>query len=100
MLDDPPTRAPILRQEGPMVNSSWSLWFKDVADKSVRVDQISSQGTTNPPTRAEIVAAFGTPEEAGEGFDGIIDSLGLGNVVYRCTVVNNEWFMSELTKAV
>ena len=62
----------------------------------------SVDNVSDPPTDAELDAAFGDPTVVGDGFIGILDDNDAGTDVYICftTGVAGEWFYIKGTKAV
>lgn len=64
----------------------------------------STANVSDPPTDAEIDAAFGAPITLGAGFIGIIDDndAGADGDVWLCTTTGTdaEWFYVSMTKAV
>jgi hypothetical protein len=59
----------------------------------------STANVTNPPLKAEITGAFGTPAEVDSGWIGIIDDNGAGTAVYLCVSDGSDWWYESLTKA-
>jgi hypothetical protein len=60
----------------------------------------STDNVSNPPTDAEIDAAFGTPATVGEGFRGTINDNG-GNVnVWGVASTGTTWHYWAMTLAV
>lgn len=55
---------------------------------------------SNPPTDAELDAAFGTPATVGQGWATIIDDGGAGNNFWRIYSDGTNWWHSAFTKAV
>lgn len=64
--------------------------------------KFSTDNVTDPPTDAEIDAAFGTPATVGSGFLGVIDDNAGGGSgdVWACFSNGSAWFYVGLTKAV
>jgi hypothetical protein len=62
----------------------------------------STNNVSDPPSDAEIDAAFGTPAQVGGGFIGVIDDNGGGvsGDVWLCVSNSSAWFYVGLTKAV
>jgi len=77
-------------------------WFGDVCDFSESGGRtiVSEANTSNPPTDANLDAAFGTPANAGSGFFGILDDNGADANVYLCFTNGTSWWYVTATKAV
>jgi hypothetical protein len=60
----------------------------------------SEANVSNPPTAAEITAAFGSPADLSAQFAGIINDNGAGTNAWLVFVVDTDWFYQALTKAV
>lgn len=57
---------------------------------------LSDANVSNPPTDAEITAAFGTQSD---GFEGLIDDNGAGTTVWRVIRKNSKWWYWSTTEA-
>lgn len=67
--------------------------------KSVRA-RVSVANVTDPPTLAEIEAAYGTAAVAGSGFIGILDDNNASANIFIVFTNGTDWFYSaKLTKA-
>jgi hypothetical protein len=53
---------------------------------------VSTAETSNPPTSAELDAAFGRKEEKRDGFAAWVDSSGTGQLVCLVACVQNKWW--------
>lgn len=67
---------------------------------NVRNQTVQSTNVSNPPTDAELDAAFGTPATVGAGYTVIIDDNGAGSNFYECISDGSNWWISTFTKAV
>jgi hypothetical protein len=61
---------------------------------------VSTADVSNPPTDAELDAAFGTPAEAGAGFLRLIDDNAAGAHLYLVASDGSNWWVFAGTKAV
>lgn len=59
----------------------------------------ADDAVANPPTSADIDAAFGTPSMVGEGYTAILDNNGAGTNVYLVSSDGTNWWYETLTKA-
>jgi len=73
--------------------------LKDLANGVLEL-QVSSADTANPPTDAELDAAFGTPANTGTGFLALLDDAGGDANVYLVATNGTSWWYATLTKAV
>jgi hypothetical protein len=60
----------------------------------------SDANTANPPTDAQLDAAFGTPAAVGDGYLALLDDAGTGNAVYLVASDGTNWWHLLMTKAV
>lgn len=60
---------------------------------------VSTYSVSNPPTDAELDAAYGTPAAVGSGFTSILDDNGAGSDVYTVASDGTNWWYTPLTKA-
>lgn len=60
---------------------------------------LSHGNVSNPPTDAELDTLFGTPRQAGSGFEIILDDNGDGANVYKVWSDGSNWWYDTLTKA-
>jgi len=58
---------------------------------------ISTYDSSNPPSEADVIAAFGTQPS---GFIGLLDDNGANTNVYICMYNGTSWWYTALTKAV
>jgi len=70
----------------------------DATTSGIRVP-VSTADTSNPPTDAELDAAFGTPATVGTGFFAILDDAGAGTAVYHVSSDGTNWWYTTATKA-
>ena len=61
---------------------------------------VDTTDVTNPPTDAELDAAFGTPASNGTGWTTYLDDNGAGTAFYQIVSDGTNWFVSTYTKAV
>ena len=61
--------------------------------------KVSTDDTANPPTEAELVAAFGAAATVGAGFTAVLDDAGGGNNVYLVVSDGTNWWHVAMTKA-
>ena len=59
----------------------------------------SNISSSDAPSLAEIVAAFGSAATVGAGYLGIIDDAGAGSNCVLCVSDGTNWFYAALTKA-
>ena len=59
----------------------------------------STADVSNPPTDAELDAAFGTPATVGPGFVALLNDAGAGTHVYLVASTGATWHYIELTLA-
>ena len=55
---------------------------------------------SNPPTDAELDAAFGTPADVGEGWYCWIDDNNLGLTIWHVASVNTQWVYRQYSVAI
>ena len=55
----------------------------------------STAETSNPPTSAELDAAFGRKEDKRDGFAGWVDSSGTGQLVCLVICIQNKWWYAR-----
>lgn len=94
------------------VTGAPKLWWDESEDALAMTHRLSlpegvqtkyaTDDVSDPPTDAELDAAFGDPTEVGPGFVGILDDNGAGLYCYICwtTGTAGEWFYLAGTKAV
>ena len=73
-------------------------FFRGIDDSPIL--RISTNNVSNPPTAAEITAAFDSPANLSDGWAGIIDDNNAVTTVWLVTVVSGSWFYELLIKAV
>lgn len=69
----------------------------------LRTDPVVATDSTdvsNPPTDAELDAAFGTPATVGAGFTALLDDAGGDSNVYLVMSNGTSWWYAAMTKAV
>jgi len=59
-----------------------------------------TDNVSNPPTDAELDAAFGTPATVGSGFVAILNDAGAGAHVYLVASTGAAWYHVEFTLAI
>jgi hypothetical protein len=59
----------------------------------------STDNVSNPPTAAEITAAFDAPATVGAGYAGVINDDGAGANVWFCVSDGSDWWHTLMTKA-
>lgn len=64
------------------------------------IQNVDTTDVSNPPTDAELDAAFGTPATVGTGFTTYIDDNGAGANFYQCVSDGTNWWTFTATKAV
>ncbi len=62
--------------------------------------KVSTADVSNPPTDAELDAAFGTPATVGSGFVALVDDNDAGTAMYLVASDGTNWWHAALTKAV
>jgi hypothetical protein len=62
--------------------------------------QVSTDNVSDPPTDAELDAAFDTPANLGAGFIGIVDDNSGDTDVWLCYTSDTSWYYLQGTKAV
>ena len=62
--------------------------------------KVSIANTANPPTNAELVAAFGAAATVGKGYTAILNDNNGGTAEYVCWSDGTNWFYAAGTKAV
>ena len=79
----------------------------DIAALDARVDVLetyqmpnSDANVSNPPTDAELDAAFGLPAVVGDGYIAILDDAGTHTAVWFIASDGAAWWHGALTKAV
>lgn len=60
----------------------------------------SDANVSNPPTDAELDAAFGTPAAVGDGYVALVDDAGGSTAVWLVASDGSAWWYELLTKAV
>ncbi len=86
--------AATVNEVGRVTNAGiWDLTFAGMRTK------LSTDNTANPPTKAQLTSAFGSPSTVGSGFIGIIDDNGAHTNEYICWSDGTEWFYATGTKA-
>ena len=67
--------------------------------ESIRVKQVV-HNVTNPPTAAELTAAFGAaPAVLGDGFLGLVDDSDSANM-YSCVIISGAWYWGQVQACV
>ena len=61
---------------------------------------VDASNVSNPPTAAELTAAFGDPATLAHGTVRLVDDAGAGTAVWLVCAVNGAWWYELLTKAV
>lgn len=95
------------------MNKVWEDILKQFRDIRARVNKLetwepfsnsaplSTNDVTNPPSDAELDAAFGDAASlALDPYIAIIDDAGATTTVWLCVATNGAWFYTQLTKAV
>jgi len=77
------------------INKDALAWFGGGIRTKVDVSDIA-----DPPTDANLDAAFGTPAALGDGFIGIVDDNSGDTDVWLCYTSDTSWFYLQGTKAV
>ena len=79
----------------------------DITALDARIDVLetyqmpnSDANVSNPPTDAELDAAFGQPAAVGDGYIAILDDNGAGTNVWFIASDGANWWHGALTKAV
>ena len=79
----------------------------DIAALDTRIDALetyqmptSDANVSNPPTDAELDAAFGQPAVVGDGYIAFVDDAGASAQVWLVTSDGGAWWHGQLTKAV
>lgn len=72
----------------------------DIAQLETYQMPTSDANVSNPPTDAELDAAFGTPAAVGDGYIAFVDDAGAGTAVYLVSSDGTNWWHGLLTKAV
>jgi len=87
------------------------MWLADPVLKFFKTDghamhnvdkrqRVSVLNVSNPPTDAELDAAFGTPAQVGKDFNILIDDNNADGNVYMVRSNGTSWWYTTLTKAV
>lgn len=73
-----------------------------VVNQYLSAVSFSDNNIADPPTEANINAAFGLASDVGRGFIGVIDdnAAGVSGDVWLCVSNGSAWFYESLTKAV
>lgn len=71
-----------------------------VRHKDHAIVKVSTTNVSNPPTDAELDAAFGSPADLPDGYMRLIDDNGSGSNFWGVATVNGVWCYWALTKAV
>ena len=79
----------------------------DITALDARIDVLetyqmptSDANVSDPPTDAQLDAAFGTPAVVGDGYIAILDDAGAGAAVWFIASDGTNWWHGALTKAV
>lgn len=72
----------------------------DIAQLETYQMPTSDANVSDPPTDAELDAAFGTPAAVGDGYIAFVDDNGTSAKVWLVTSDGGAWWYEELTKAV
>lgn len=86
---DPPTDTQSL-----VWDATGGVWVPGTPPIPLATDNVS-----NPPTDAELDAAFGTPAAVGAGFARVLDDGGDDTTVYLVTSNGTSWWFVAMTKA-
>lgn len=73
-------------------------YFKGIDDSPIM--RVSTANVSNPPTAAQITAAFDSPANLSDGWTAIIDDDNAHTAVWLVTAVGGSWWYELLTKAV
>jgi hypothetical protein len=73
--------------------------LQDLANDGTILIRTSTANTSNPPTDAQLDAAFGTPATVGAGFLALLDDNGGNANVYLVLSNGTSWWYVGLTKA-
>lgn len=73
-------------------------YFKGVNDSPI--GRVSTANVSNPPTDAELDAAFDVPANLPNGWMGLVNDNNAGTAVWLVTAVGGAWWYELLTKAV
>ena len=77
------------------------LYFTSIDMQWIPVNfAYSTDVFTDPPTKAELVSAFGDPATIGSQFTAIINNGGTDTNVYLVITTGAEYYYFQLTKAV
>jgi hypothetical protein len=68
------------------------------SDGTIQI-RYSTADVSNPPTGAELDAAFGTPADVGAGWIAILNDNGAGANVYLILSDGSNWWYVALTRA-
>lgn len=88
---------PISLAINPVGGNAWTAIHQFSAGLRTIVDD-SNVG--NPPTDAQLDAAFGAPGVVGEGFVALVDDNDAATTVWLVASVGGAWWYEQLTKAV
>ncbi len=73
-------------------------YFKGLNDSPI--GRVSTANVSNPPTDAELDAAFDAPANLPDGWMGLVNDNNAGTAVWLVTAVGGAWWYELLTKAV
>lgn len=71
-----------------------------VTDVTGGMAEYSTANTSNPPTAAELNAAFGLPSDLGPGFIGLLNDDGADANVWLALSTGAKWFYTDMTEAI
>ena len=72
-------------------------YFKGLGDSPI--NRVSTANVSNPPTDAELDAAFDTPANLPDGWMGVVNDNNAGTALWLVTAVGGSWWYEGLTKA-
>ena len=72
-------------------------YFRGINDSPIL--RVSESNVSNPPTAAELTAAFDSPANLPEGWAALVDDNNAGTAVWLVFVVGGSWWYEALTKA-
>lgn len=77
----------------------WHTHGASTGGASIAFDY-SEANVSNPPTEAELIAAFGAPSTDQQGQGYIVNDAGASNNLYLCLPSGGRWWLTPLTRAV
>jgi len=97
--DDFPSTPPS-RQAWYWDNNTQTLYVVSDMMKWQPINHIYSEAiTSTPPTKGELSAIFGNPEDIGKSFTATLNVGGVDEFVYHIISSGSEWFVTPMTKA-